>query len=74
MSTPVNILMIEDNPADARLTRELLREADELAVNIVHAENLARGLAQFEENTFDAVLLDLSLSDTFGIEGVARVN
>jgi signal transduction histidine kinase len=74
MSTPVNILMIEDNPADARLTRELLREADELAVNIVHAENLARGLAQFDENAFDAVLLDLSLSDTFGIEGVARVN
>jgi len=74
MSTPVNILMIEDNPADARLTRELLREADELAVNIVHAENLARGLALFEEGTFDAVLLDLSLSDTIGIEGVARVN
>jgi signal transduction histidine kinase len=74
MSTPVNILMIEDNPADARLTRELLREADELAVNLVHAENLARGLEQFEEGTFDAVLLDLSLSDTFGIEGVARVN
>jgi signal transduction histidine kinase len=66
--------MIEDNPADARLTRELLREADELAVNIVHAENLARGLACCDEGSFDAVLLDLSLSDTIGIEGVTRVN
>jgi signal transduction histidine kinase len=74
MSIPVHILMIEDNPADARLTRELLREADELAVNIVHAENLARGLVCCDEGSFDAVLLDLSLSDTIGIEGVTRVN
>jgi signal transduction histidine kinase len=73
MSTPVHILMIEDNPADARLTRELLREADELAVNIVHAETLARGLKCFDDGPFDAVLLDLSLSDTIGIEGVTRV-
>ena len=74
MSTLVHILMIEDNPADARLTRELLREADELAVEIVHADTLSRGLACFDERSFDAVLLDLSLPDTSGIEGVTRVN
>ena len=66
--------MIEDNPGDARLTRELLREADELVVDIVHAETLARGLTCLEEQSFDAVLLDLSLPDTTGIGGVTALN
>src|SRR5580704_12385203 len=73
MSASVDILLIEDNPADARLTRELLREADELPVNIVHVDTLARGLACFADRSFGAVLLDLSLSDTVGIEGVTKV-
>src|SRR5271156_5071469 len=74
MSATVNILMIEDNPADARLTQELLHEADELTVNLVHANTLAHGLNCFDERSFDAVLLDLSLPDTSGIEGVTKVN
>jgi signal transduction histidine kinase len=74
MSALVHILMVEDNPADARLTRELLREADGLAIDLVHADSLTRGLECMDGQSFDAVLLDLSLPDTTGIEGVTRVN
>jgi signal transduction histidine kinase len=73
MSRPLQVLMIEDNPADARLTRELLLEAD-FAVNLAHADTLRRGLECFDGQNFDAVLLDLSLSDATGIEGVAKIS
>lgn len=74
MSAFVQILMVEDNPGDARLTRELLRDADGLTIDLVHADSLTRGLEALDERSFDAVLLDLSLPDTTGIEGVTRVN
>jgi signal transduction histidine kinase len=74
MSRPLLVLMIEDNPADARLTRELLREADEFAFNLIHAETLAQGMVCLDERNFDAVLLDLSLIDTTGIEGVSKIS
>jgi signal transduction histidine kinase len=73
MSAPVHILLIEDNPADARLTRELLREADNLEFDLVHAETLASGLAYFKDRAFDAVFLDLSLSDSSGVESIKKV-
>jgi signal transduction histidine kinase len=73
MSRPLLVLMIEDNLADARLTRELLLEAA-FAINLVHADTLRRGLTCLDGQNFDAVLLDLSLSDATGIEGVARVS
>jgi signal transduction histidine kinase len=74
MPALVHLLLIEDNPGDARLTRELLREADGLSFELVHAETLAQGLDCIKEHAPDAVLLDLSLPDSNGIEAVSRVN
>jgi len=72
-SSRVQILLIEDNPGDARLTRELLREAGTLAFDLVHVETFEAGLAQLAAGGFDVLLLDLSLSDAAGIGMVRRL-
>ena len=70
----LRILLIEDNPGDARLTIELLREAGVLAFECARAENLERGLGLLVEQEFQIVLADLSLGDAGGIEIVERLH
>jgi phosphoserine phosphatase RsbU/P len=64
---PVRILLVEDNPGDARLIRELLAEEPANPFEIVVADHLAAGLADLAEGSFQLVLLDLSLPDSTGL-------
>ncbi|MCE1170341.1 MAG: diguanylate cyclase [Azovibrio sp.] len=68
---PLRLLLIEDNPGDARLIRETLRDAP-LSVELEHADSLKSGFALLDEWRFDAVLLDLSLPDSHGLGTVSR--
>ncbi len=63
----IKVLLVEDNPGDARLLRELLSEAETERFDITHAERLDKALAHLEGQHFDVVLLDLSLPDAHGI-------
>jgi CheY-like chemotaxis protein/MinD-like ATPase involved in chromosome partitioning or flagellar assembly len=67
-SAPTRILLIEDNPADARLIQETLTEAGGAAVDLWWAERLSTGLKQLAEADMDVVLLDLSLPDGKGLD------
>ncbi len=69
----LRILLVEDNPGDARLTHELLRDVHDFAFEMVHVSNFERALAALAEGQFDIVLLDLSLGDSSGIETVKRL-
>lgn len=60
------VLLIEDDPADAQLIMEILREEPENAMEILHVSNLADGLATLERGGIDVVLLDLTLPDSSG--------
>ena len=62
----IKILLIEDNPADARLIREALATTGE-ATEVQCTDRLAKGLEMLENGRFDAVLLDLSLPDSRGL-------
>lgn len=76
-------LLIEDNPGDARLIREMLRDAEELPRRVDpdstadqiprlhHEKRLSDGLSYFEEHRVDVVLLDLNLPDSSGLETVS---
>ncbi len=69
-----NILLIEDNLGDVRLTTELLREAAPQDFSISTAATLAQGLNIISQQSIDAVLLDLSLPDGYGIETFEKVH
>ncbi len=67
------VLLIEDNPADARLTREILAEAGRYAFDVAEAASLEDALALAAAQRFDVALMDLSLPDSQGLDGVARL-
>ena len=66
--TPMRVLLVEDNPGDARLLEENLSEAGDGAFELTHVGRLADGLECLSEGVFDIVLLDLSLPDSQGLE------
>ncbi len=68
-----NILLVEDNPGDARLVQEMLRNDEYHHFHIVLAELLSVALEKFTENKFDAVLLDLSLPDSQGLKTFSSI-
>ncbi|MCF7853422.1 MAG: response regulator [Candidatus Pacebacteria bacterium] len=61
------ILIIEDNPGDITLVREMLSGSPPTSsYELIPAGTLAAGLAKLVEEDVDVVLLDLSLPDSFG--------
>lgn len=66
----LNILLIEDNVADARLAEHMLREEpDRMVVNIETRPTLSGAIEMLsaEPDRFNVVLLDLSLPDSMGL-------
>ena len=70
----MRILLIEDNPGDIRLLQEYLKEGSTSQFQITPADRLSTGLERLAETRFDAVLLDLSLPDSQGIDTLVRLH
>lgn len=68
-----NILLIEDNPADARLVEIYLNESTLLIPKISRVAELKKGLFMLEESDYDVVLLDLTLPDSSGFDTVKTI-
>ena len=64
----MRVLLLEDNPADARLIEEAVSEAADAGVELVRVGRLASALEQLEAGDVDLVLLDLSVPDSHGFE------
>ena len=64
----IKILLVEDNPGDARSIREMLNELDDNQYEIFHTTRLDNGLKILVKDNFDLILLDLSLPDSDGME------
>jgi PAS domain S-box-containing protein len=62
------ILLIEDNPGDARLIKEMMKEEEVLAFEIKCADRLSSGLEYLEKDHMDLILLDLGLPDSQGLD------
>ncbi|WP_367392310.1 response regulator [Lewinella sp. LCG006] len=70
----VQVLLIEDEASYAGLVSLLLKNNPEQEYEITIADMLASGLEQLgSEKDFDAVLLDLSLPDSKGIDTLLRL-
>ena len=62
------ILLVEDNPGDARLIRELFRDIQGRAFTIITAESFRKAYECLQANRVDLALVDLSLPDSHGLE------
>ena len=74
-NSELNILLVEDNPGDARLLREALREIEALSFEL-HSRRHGGASASNRLGTrkFDVGLLDLGLPDAQGLEVVRRIH
>ena len=66
MIKPLQILLVEDNSADAYLLLEYLRECPNLIID--HELRLKNAIQKLKEKNYDLLLLDLSLPESQGIE------
>lgn len=62
----ISILLIEDNPDDVELMKELLLEANFSLSDFVYTDELSSALEILENKNFEIVLLDMSLPDSSG--------
>jgi diguanylate cyclase (GGDEF)-like protein len=67
----IKVLLVEDNPVDARMAAELLGRNG--AFELTHVARLSEAAQRLSEQRFDAVLLDLMLPDSSGLATVESV-
>ncbi len=72
-SEELEILLVEDDPTDARLLVELLQHADVCPYRMRTVNTMADGERALVDEKVDVVLLDLSLPDSDGLRSVERV-
>jgi len=70
----IRVLLVEDNPGDARLFLELVHETGAGYLKLEHVDRLDAALARLSSEHFDVVLLDLSLPDEQGLNTLLRTH
>jgi DNA-binding response OmpR family regulator len=65
---PIKILLVEDNPGDARSILEMLNENDNPHYDIYQTSRLDDGIKILVKDHFDLILLDLCLPDSEGMD------
>lgn len=73
-SNPLNILLVEDNPGDIRLVRELLDADRSERFALVTADRLDSALAILDSQDITAILLDLQLPDGDGLDTLLKIH
>ena len=68
---PIKILLIEDNPGDARLIKEFLGETSTV-FELDWVESLSQGLDHLDGK--NAILLDLTLPDSHGLDTFKKIH
>jgi signal transduction histidine kinase len=67
----LKILLVEDNPGDVYLIQELLRTSG-LQFSVERTSSLVDAIKMAGRNEYDAVLLDLGLPDSFGLDTIRK--
>lgn len=62
----IDLLLIEDNPDDVDILKELFADAGYSTSGFVHADELSAGIELLSVKSFEMILLDISLPDSCG--------
>jgi PAS domain S-box-containing protein len=68
----INILLVEDNPGDARLIKEMLK-TESAPFELETVGRLAAAFEKLKGSKYDVMLLDLGLPDSKGMETMEKV-
>lgn len=71
--SPIRVLLVEDNPGDVVLIRQMLAEDPRHRFEPIDVPRLADARDRLDRGGFGAVLLDLSLPDSWGLESFRAV-
>jgi CheY-like chemotaxis protein len=71
---PMLVLLVEDSPDDAALVRELLAKEAPQLVSLEWAKDLRSALERLASGSVDAILSDLSLPDSQGLDTFAKMS
>jgi two-component system sensor histidine kinase UhpB len=69
----MRIMLVEDNPGDALIINEMLKEIYNEQFDLIHFKRVDEGLEHIKEE-FDIMLLDLNLPDSNGVETFKTMN
>ncbi|MEJ2690629.1 MAG: response regulator [Deltaproteobacteria bacterium] len=69
----INLLLVEDNSAEALLIIETLKEAGRGKIEAAHVESLKKAQEHISQYPVDVILLDLSLPDSYGLDTVIEI-
>jgi PAS domain S-box-containing protein len=69
----IKVLLIEDNPGDARLIQEMLKEKSYVSFDLICVDKLKAGMEQLAQGNIDLILLDLGLPDSSGLDTFAKL-
>ena len=72
MRTIKKVLLVEDNPGDARLLREMLNGDGSPEVNLAYVSFMSEAEKYLAGHTVDLILLDLGLPDAQGLAAIRR--
>jgi len=73
MSETLRLLLVEDNPADVDMIRELLSEPGPIRFEMESASRLGHAIERVQSGGIDVVLLDLGLPDSQGLDTFDRM-
>ena len=68
------VLLVEDNPGDARLLREMFNEQGSRRTELTIVQSMGQAEKHLAEHAVDIVLLDLGLPDAQGLGAVRRAH
>ncbi|GGL06941.1 ATP-binding response regulator [Mangrovihabitans endophyticus] len=69
----LRVLLVEDNPGDAELAREQLTGLPGVRFEVREADRLSEAWDSIAREAVDAVVLDLNLPDSWGIDTLRRL-
>ncbi|MBI2083177.1 MAG: response regulator [Deltaproteobacteria bacterium] len=70
----LKILLIEDEAAQARLVQEMIQEEGKGSVELEWASSLKETLSKLDHSSYDLILTDLALPDSFGLVTFEKIH